>query len=377
MKRIFAFALVLLMLLMTACGEKAADNNAGEPEPTPEQQGGPAVQNTDEEDDGFPILGLILNDDGSDRANLTMYGFLRTAETLGYASKVFRASDGDGAKNAVEQAKNEGVTAVMIFDPNGKNTAAFEIAAGYGMKVVASYYQCAVSDISAQVIADNDEYYDELARGLAERMVERSLKSGRILVYGRDTAEALAKFDASIKANYPQFIVCEFQRTKDDGQAAIDELADFILNNRDIRGLYAVDVDSSAIAVEARSKAQKTFKSSGAPTPAPTPDATPAPGDTPAYVPNPALLTQIMVTVFGNGLSEANYKLFNDNDIYALCIEPYYEAAAQGTMTLDRLVRGESAASVSKVNRPIVYSDTADKYTAIYEQMKAAFKTED
>ena len=139
----------------------------------------------------------------------------------------------------------------------------------------------------------------------------------------------------------------------------------------------AVDVDSSAIAVEARSKAQKTFKSSGAPTPAPTPDATPAPGDTPAYVPNPALLTQIMVTVFGNGLSEANYKLFNDNDIYALCIEPYYEAAAQGTMTLDRLVRGESAASVSKVNRPIVYSDTADKYTAIYEQMKAAFKTED
>ena len=102
MKRIFAFALVLLMLLMTACGEKAADNNAGEPEPTPEQQGGPAVQNTDEEDDGFPILGLILNDDGSDRANLTMYGFLRTAETLGYASKVFRASDGDGAKNAVD-----------------------------------------------------------------------------------------------------------------------------------------------------------------------------------------------------------------------------------------------------------------------------------
>lgn len=83
---------------------------------------------------------------------------------------------------------------------------------------MASYYQCAVSDISAQVIADNDEYYDELARGLAERMVERSLKSAAYLYMEADTAEALAKFDASIKANYPQFIVCEFQRPRMTGR---------------------------------------------------------------------------------------------------------------------------------------------------------------
>lgn len=371
--------IALIMLCMCGCTGVQVDDTAINTTETdaPEQTGQPAENGTNVQNaaEAFPILGLIIDDDGSDSARLTMYGFLRTAETLCHASKVFRAKTGDEAMAAVDAAKAEGITALMIFNPDSKNDAAVEKAVSLGMDVVAPYYECKVAGIKANVVADTDEYYDELARGLAGRMEERSLKSGRILVYGRDTEKAYEAFCASMKQNYPQFIVCQFARTAADEEGAIYELADFILNNRDIKGVYAVDEDAAPIAVKARSRAQKRFKSEGAPSPTPTPTPETAAGASaqPEYTPNPALLTQIMITVFGTGLSGENYKLFNDNDIYALCIEPYYEAAAQGTMTLDRIVRGESIASVAQVNRPIVHSDTADKYTAIYESMLAAF----
>ena len=68
-----------------------------------------------------------------------------------------------------------------------------------------------------------------------------------------------------------------------------------------------------------------------------------------------------------------NLNLFYDNDIYGLCIEPYYEAAANATMQLDRLLLGEEAEQTMRVNRPIVYGDTMEKYLAIYEEVKDLF----
>lgn len=53
-----------------------------------------------------------------------MYGFLRTAETLCYASKVFRAKAGDEAAAAVDEAKDEGITALMRSARIQKNDAA-------------------------------------------------------------------------------------------------------------------------------------------------------------------------------------------------------------------------------------------------------------
>ena len=75
----------------------------------------------------------------------------------------------------------------------------------------------------------------------------------------------------------------------------------------------------------------------------------------------------------GCGLSDENLNLFYDNDIYGLCIEPYYEAAANATMQLDRLLLGEEAEQTMRVNRPIVYGDTMEKYLAIYEEVKGLF----
>lgn len=379
MKRLLAAALAFMMITLFGCA-KSAENAESNETPALDSTAVLSDAGQGESDaDDFALLGLIIDDDGSNGAYMTMYGFLHTAETLGYAAKLYRAEAGADALAAVSQASEDGVDGLMVYSPGGINDDAVSEAAKKNMFVVVPYDKCAAAGLSCNVMADDTDYYDELARGLAERMTERSLKSGKIVVYGRDPSTCLAMFEASITENYPQFDVVAFQRTSPDEQGAVDELAQFLLYNRDIKGMYVIDADSSAIAVSARGKAQKLFKENGTPSPTPTPD--------PAFVteepnatidtPNPNLLKQITITVFCNGLSDDNYGLFSDNDIYALCIEPYYEAAAQGAMTLDELIRGQNVADVSVVNRPLVYADTADKYKAIYDQMKRMFSLDE
>ncbi len=381
MKRSIALLLAAILLLSCcACAENGgAEDGApheavSPPAETPGaagEQGESAATSTNGK--GFDLLGLVIEDDGSDRAYMTMYGFLHTAENLSYAAKIYRVGEGESILSAVERAVAEDVDALLVFDPASKGDAAIAYAAERGVKVVVPYYASSAVGLDANIIADPAEYYDELARGLAERMTERSLKSGRILIYGRDTTEAYDAFSASIAEAYPQFRVESFQRTAADEQGAVEELAAYLLYNRDIKGMYVVDSDAASVAINARSEAQRRFRSEGAPSPTPTPAADLVPGVTPAPTPNPGLLTQITITVFCNGLSDDNYELFNDNDIYALCIEPYYEAAAEATMTLDKLLAGDAVSTVTRVNRPIVYNETADKYKAIFDQMKALF----
>lgn len=361
-------------------------NAAGDADAVPESGATDALPETTQDgavpSDGFDLLGLIIDDDGSDAALMTMYGFLNTAENLSLAAKIYRATPGDEAERAAREAGEDGVDALLVLSENGENDSAIAIASGLGMYVVAPYYESTASGLNANIVADSSEYIEELARGIAERMTERSLKSGKILIYGRDTSAMLESFRTAIEEYYPQYIVVDFTRTTEDDESATAELADYLLYNRDIKGLYVLDSDSSAVAVDARAQAQRRLRNEGAPSPSPTlePGATPDPLATPdpypTYTANPGILTQISVTLFCNGLGDSNYALFEDNNIYALCIEPYYEAAAQATMALDALLRGESVSSVSRVNRPIVYTETADKYKAIYDQMKVMFSIE-
>jgi len=316
------------------------------------------------------LMGFVVEDDGSMGTYMMMHGFLRTAENLGYPAKLYRITS--DASAAVKEAMEDGCAGLLI---SGSHSAAIAEASQAGMYVVSPYYADETDIAHVNVVADTEEYIEELARGIAERMTERSLKSGRILVYGYDPEVCFAEFDTAIKEYYPQYVTVSFARTPGSGdEAAIDELANFILNNRDIKGLYACDTDSASIAVKARSKAISLFKEmqdeeDDDKKPTPTPSLAPSAEPTP----NPGLLKQISITAFGCGLSDENLALFNDNDIYALCIEPYYETAATATMMLDRLFLGEETAQNITVNRPIAYADSIDKYLAIYNEVKELF----
>ncbi len=377
-------AMTIGLLCLNGCAKPAVEESAATPTATLYQ---PQVQ-TNAIDVTDTLLGFILPEPQQDIALCTaMHGFLRTAENLGYPAKVYPASIGMGSVTAVEQAVEDGCKGLLIWDPNNSNAKALEKAAELSIPAVVPYYDASGKGVSSCVVADLLGYTEEIALGLAERMVERECKAGKILVYGREPQAAYEKFTASIAEYYPQYNVGYFVRTGLDEQTAIDELAEYILWNRDVKGLFCVDSDGAAIAVDAREKAQSRYKKEGAPEasasqkPVTTPQASPS--SSPAGIlpspggatPVPAGLTKsILISVAGYGINEETISLMRSEDIYAFVLEPYYEASAQSLMLLDRILRGESVPASSRLNMPIVRKVALDKYVFIYEQVKDWFQ---
>lgn len=365
-RRAMIFTLSAAMLAACFGCAKTADmpNVTADPSHMPEETQG----ETPSLDEGGtnPLIGFVINDDGSVSAQMMMHGFLKTAQTLGYPSKLFRASFGQKSVEAVNQAIGEGCKGLLIQNPGGVNADAVKLAVQNEIKVVVPYDACSMEGLDANVVADDKDYFDELARGIAQRMSERDLQSGKILVYGRDTALCFTQFNSAIREYYPQFSVVSFVRSAAGDQAAIDALASFLLSNRDVKGMYVLDEDSAIIAVSARKKAHAMYEG-GSPVP------TTASNPEPSATVNPALINSIAITMFCNGLSARNLALFAESDIYALSIEPYYEVAANAAMTLAKLIAGKPAPEYIRVNRPIVYEDTVEKYREIFNSVKELF----
>ena len=356
---------ILFMLAGCATQPSAGpENTPGAAEPV-ETQEAPPQQNVGGRTQG--LLGFVVEDDAQMATYMAMYGFLRTCENLGKPCKLYRAKDGQDAEAAVVQAAQDGCEGLLISNKQGRNDEAVRLALSLSIPVTVPYDLCEIEGLSANAVADTNAYVDELARGVAARMEERGLKTGRILLYGRDLSALAQLFRGVLDRYYPQFALEVFERTAAEDEAAVSELAEYLLYNRDIKGMYVADAGLAQVAVKGRNSAVNRFRVEGAPTP------TPASTDAPAATPNPGLLTQISITVFGNGLSDENLALFEDNDIYALCIEPYYDAAAQCVMLLDKRLEGNEVERFSNVNRPLVYAATIDKYLAVYEQAKEMF----
>ena len=298
---------------------------------------------------------------------------------------------GQDAVQAVEQAAKDGCKGLLIWNPDDANADALKKAAELNLYAVVPYHSAEGEGVSSNVVADVLGYTEEVALGVAERMVERQCKVGKILVYGKNPGSAYTGFQAAIAAYYPQYNVGSFTRTAQDEQAAIDELANHILWNRDIKGMFCTDIDGASIARRATEQADKTFKRDGAPenagketdgtkSPAPSPQATTTPsaasasGIGPSSTPVPeGLIKSIAISIAGYGISEENIALMQENDIYAFVLEPYYEASAQSVMLIDRLLSGQSVPATVKLNMPIVRMASLDKYSLIYHQVQEWF----
>lgn len=336
------------------------------------------------------LVGYIAPETADIAVRTSLHGFLRTAENLGYPAKLYYADMGAGAVSAVEQAAADGCAGLLIWNKDEKNQSAIQRAIALSLPVVVPYYEAEEQGVNANVVADYMGYAEEVALGVAERMVERECKAGKILVYGSNPLAIYDVFTEAVKNYYPQYNVSYFIKSALTEEAAIEELSLHILENRDIKGLFCMDTDGANIAVRAREKAIKDFKDSSVqsnakstpsvkatPTPTPTageaPSATPQP-ITPQVTPIPeGLLKSIIISVAGYGLSDDAVRLMRNNDIYAFVLEPYYEASAQSMLLLDRILRGESVPLRTRLNMPIVRMETLDKYLLIHEQVQKWF----
>lgn len=374
------FFVCCLLAFSFGCGASPSQNPSSSEEPAATPGNGLSL------DPSNGLMGMILQDDAEFSSYMQMHGFLRTAENLGYAARIFRYQGSTGAADAYKQASDAGCTALLFYDPLSHNTQVIEQAVQSGKIVAVSYYACAAQGININVVADSTAYLEEMARGIAERMSERKLKTGRILIYGFDTAVAQSGFAQALAIYYPQYTAVAFTRTAQEEQPAVDELASFILENRDVKGMFCVDDTSTSVAVKARAKAQSLFKGTSAtatpkttvkPTPTPSAGST-AVSASPSATPIPeALLSQILITMFGTGINNTNIELMKANDVYGLVLEPHYESAAQCTLMMDARMRGESVSQTTVLNIPIVRQDTMDKYVAVYEQVRDLFDLSD
>ena len=268
-KRIIA--LILISVFMLAVGCSAENGLHGELEPSinpttgtavePAPSTGPSAPHEDKQ--GAGVIGFIIRDDNNYGTYELMYGFLKSARDLGRPSMLFKYEDGK-ALEAVENAYESGCRGLLIMSDGGANAAAIERAKEYGIKVVVPVEKYEPDADNANIYIDDTKYMEDACLVIAERMEQRGLDLGTILVYGSQTQREFESFSNTLKAHYPQYSVAQLTRTGSSEQSDIDKLSGYLYDNRHIKGMFVTDAASTPIAAAARKNAQELYRSEDA-----------------------------------------------------------------------------------------------------------------
>lgn len=367
MKRIIALILISVFILAAGCS--AENGPRGELEPsikptdaTAEPAPSAEPSNLPEDKRGAGVIGFVIRDDNDYGTYELMYGFLKSARDLGRPSVLFKYQDGK-ALEAVENAYSNGCEGLLVMSDGGANAAAIERAREYGIKVVVPLEKCEPDAADANVYVDDTEYMEDACLVIAERMEQRGLDFGTILVYGSKTEMEFESFSNTLKAHYPQYSAVQLTRTGSSEQSDIDKLSSYLYDNRHIKGMFVADAASTPIAAAARKDAQALFRSEGG-------EETEIPDETPK---GPLDNSGIAITICGCELSDDNIALLSGNDIYGLSITPYFDVAAQSVILLDGLLAEYDTGKSFSVRRSIARNETIARYVGIYDEIKELF----
>lgn len=111
---------------------------------------------------------------------------------------LFKYEDGK-ALEAVESAYSSGCEGLLIMSDGGANAAAVERAREYGIKVVVPAEKYEQDAADANIYVDDTEYMEDVCLVIAERMEQRGLDLGTILVYGSQRKGCLNPFQTPLK----------------------------------------------------------------------------------------------------------------------------------------------------------------------------------
>ncbi len=276
------------------------------------------------------------------------HAFLRNAEGTGYPAMLYET-------NAVEKAIADGCAGVLVSEGVAETEIQKLVAAG--CKVVS---QGGAADADVSLYTDADDYSAEAARAMGEELLARNLRGG-VLVIADAADQAAEAFADSFSRLYPQYSVHvqAVPLSEEERSAMIPELA----------GVYCMIPEAAAVWSAAKDTAAKELTPSATPRTS-TPRPSPAPeGAEPTPVPTLAPhVAASNIVIIATDYTAQNLELLEDGGVFAIAARPYFDAAAQGMLLLDRLLRGVQIAERLRLNVPIIKKVNMAKYQSIVEE---------
>ncbi len=297
------------------------------------------------------LLGFIVSSNTFE-GRVAGHAFLRNAEGTGYPARLYET-------NAVNAAIADGCAGVLVSEGIAEMEIAKLLSAG--CKVVAQGNNTG-ADVS--LYTDAADYSAEAARAMGEELMARNLNGGVLVMADSKSSLAAEAFAESFSGLYPQYSVHvqAVPLSEAERKEMIPELA----------GVYCLIPEGAAAWVETIDAVAKELTPSATPRtstprPSPTPeDATPTP--VPTLAPHVAAGS---IVVIATDYTAQNLDLLNSGDVFAIAARPYFDAAAQGMLLLDRLLRGAQVADRLRLNVPIIKTQNIAKYQSIVDEALA------
>lgn len=253
---------------------------------------------TGDEGNRSGAIALIAPDPATDADYLLMHGFLDTADSLGLPARLFTFDGDTEGAGYTKRAADDGWAGAVLVGCD-PDLASELTEAGIPVITLLSKFD----DVNA-VLIDESEFYTDVADFMAEKLTSAGTESGTVLIYGADenADEIVSEFESVLSG----FTVKAYS----DG-----------MSMNSVCGIYAVTDTAGALDI--------------------------ADGGN--------------IVVIGSSLTDDTAQQF-DSGLYALCIAPYYEAAAQSVISMEKLLNGNSVPETDTLNRVIVTSSGISRY---------------
>lgn len=310
MKRILLAVLATLLLIcVCCCNNRKTDNNSDA------GLSGSAAVHTPSH-----LYGFIVKDDGNTGTYIAMHSFISTCDDIGVNAKLYRFKDSEGFNSCVKSAEADNCDAVLFYAPGfdvAESIRAFK-AGGIATASLIDRYENA----DCNILMSDPEL--DILEYLA------SDSESTILIYSSEqenTAEFSKKLTESNHTNKVRFL----RRTDSEYDAAASSLKDYLLNNKDVKAIYAIGSKNARAASVSAKQADKDIK---------------------------------VICENTTNISQAPYE--NNNFAYAFC--PWHELAASGVHSVYKYLSGESAGDIYAT----VHIVTEEKYEKYEKLQKSA-----
>ncbi len=337
MKKALIILLAALLISTAACSYEYTPK-ISLPEPTPEPTPEPY-------DPGKLTLGVY------GAPELTAYGFLKTAEELGYKAERL---DGMTVEEVLLWGRENG--GLLLYGAGGADRAAINETAAYGCAVVTGFFPTAAPK-GAKANIEFKEY--DAGTAAANIMAGRlSGKEGVVLVCRSSDSEAEAAAEAAFRRRWARVgsskIALSATEYTGEGEHAASAAAGMLERAENVVGIFACSGECAAALAQASAeiavKKENTAGEEGS-------------DEESSSYEKPFIMSA--------AADEAAVSAVMTGELYAAYVQPYYEAGAEAARVMDAALSQGSYYEPSGLEGRLIYQADAEEYYSLLTDMRA------